>query len=249
MENEVKAKELSNVQSVEVTPVTPNTSEVAPVTLATPLPDVQADKLKELETKLQKREEDINKLKSSLQKSQELERKQWELEKKKMQDDLNAVKLSSMTDEQKKQFEREQQLEEAQSWKERATRLEQSIEEKQIAANYIEYFKSVGVANEKLVLDQGIDTLVNSGWAGLQEVVANKDAKIRELEAKMLNPLSATEVAQAPQRTPITSQQISTNPGMTWKDVADKYGNGNLDKVYTRIERGELPPSILPQEE
>lgn len=243
MENQ---NELSDKQGTEVTPVTPSTDGVANVTPVASSPDVQVEKLQKLELELQKRDEDINKLKSSLQRNQEQERKQWIAEKQKLQDEINSIKVSSMTDEQKKQFERERELEEAQTWKQKATQYERALEETQAATNYIEYFKSVGVPHDKLVLNQGLDNLVNSGWAGLQEVMTAREARIKELEAKMITPDAPQAQPVTPQRTPITTYTNSPAPFMSWKDVADKYGNGSLDAVYTKIERGELPPSVLP---
>ena len=167
-----------------------------------------------------------------------------------MQDDIAAIKVSSMSDEQKKQYERERELEEAQNWKNTAIQLQQSIQEKQVASDYIEYFRSIGVPDEKLVTTQGLDNLVNSGWAGLQEVMTQKDTKIKELEAKMLGPLSPTTQptteSQQPPRVPITQQQISTNTGTSYDELATKYGGGSLDEVFRKIERGELPASVLP---
>ena len=243
--------DLNTGKSSEVTqPVTPEQPGVTNVTPSQPASDAGSDaKLKELEAIAKAREEDIRKLKSTYDKQLDQTRRQFEAEQKKLQEELQKAKLSTMTDEQKAQFERQLELEEAQRWREEAMKYKQQIEEQEVRSNYAQYFQEMGVPKEQLNMNGDLNALVQSGWEGVQNQLTSMKTKLAELEnlqQQPSQPVSQTQQPMPQQRTPITSQPNSPAPKVTWADIRKQYPNE--EEFYTKLERGEIDPRIIPTE-
>lgn len=241
--------DLNTAQGSVVTPVTPDSSGVANVTPAQPVPDAGSDKLKELEAKIQAREQDINKLKSTYDKQLAQTKKQFEEEQRKLQEEIQKAKLSTMTDEQKLQFERQLELEQAQQWKEKALQYEKQMQEFEIRNNYTQYFvEQMGVPKEKLNLDGDINALVQSGWEGVQNKVKELQSKVSEYESKLTQgtALQQPQQPEPQQRSPLTNQINSGAPKISWADIEKRYPN--TEEFFTKLEQGTIDPRTIPLE-
>lgn len=244
--------DLNAAQGSAVTPataaVTPESGGVANVTPTQAVPDVGSDKLKELEAKIQAREQDINKLKSTYDKQLAQTKKQFEEEQRKLQEEIQKAKLATMTDEQKLQFERQLELEQAQQWKEKALQYEQQMKEFEIRNNYTQYFvEQMGVPKEKLNLDGDINALVQSGWEGVQNKVKELQNKISEYESKQTQGTASQQSQpEVPDRSPLTSQINSGAPKIAWADIEKRYPN--LEEYFSKLERQEIDPGTIPLE-
>lgn len=216
-----------------------------------PVSDAGSDvKVTELEKTLKAREQDINKLKSTYDRQMAQAKKQFEEQQKQLQEELRKVKMSGMSDEQKQQFERQLELEQAQQWREEAQRLQREKQEFEIMNNYAQYFQENGVPRENLVFDSGVDALVQSGWEGIQKEMTNLKTKVSEYEKKLTQGtvLDQGQQQQTPeqpaqQRSPITDTPSPTNKSWTWAEIEKHYGS--IDAYFNKVERGEISPVPL----
>jgi hypothetical protein len=211
-----------------------------------PAPDVGSDKLKELEAKIQAREQDINKLKSTYDKQLAQTKKQFEEEQRKLQEEVQKAKLATMTDEQKAQFERQLELEQAQQWKQKALQYEQQMQELEVRNNYTQYFvEQMGVPKEKLNLNGDINALVQSGWEGVQSQVKELQSKVSEYETKLTQGTALQpQQPEVPERSPLTNQINSGAPKIAWADIEKRYPN--LEEYFAKLERDEIDPRTIP---
>lgn len=220
---------------------TPSKDGVTNVTPTTPLPDVGSDRLQQLEAELKARTEDINKLKSTYDKKISQTERQYQEEVERLRNEIKSTKLSTMTDEQKRKYEQDLKLEEAEQWRKKAQTYEQQMYEQQVSSNYIEYFTSIGVPKEQLITNQGAETLVQSGWDGLRSVMTDYQTKLKEYESKA-NPQQPLPEQQPPQqgRSPITTNPVSSAQQKTWDDVIKEHGS--LVNYFDKVERGLISP-------
>ena len=244
--------DLNTAQGTVVTPakaaVTPEPSGVANVTPTQTVPDAGSEKLKELEAKIQAREQDINKLKSTYDKKLAQTEQQYKDEQRKLQEEIQKAKLSTMTDEQKKTFERQLELEQAQQWREEAQKYKQQIEEFEQRNNYTQYFvEEMGVPKEQLKLDGDINALVQSGWEGVQKTVQSLRGKVQALETQMTQGTALQQTQPEPQeRSPLTNPINSGAPKIAWSDIEKQYPN--QEEFFRKLEQGEINPGIIPTE-
>jgi DNA repair exonuclease SbcCD ATPase subunit len=240
--------DLNTAQGTAVTqPVTPEPSGVANVTPTQPVPDAGSDKLKELEAKIQAREQDINKLKSTYDKQLAQTKKQFEDEQRKLQEEIQKAKLATMTDDQKLQFERQLELEQAQQWKQKALQYEQQMQELEIRNNYTQYFvEQMGVPKEKLKLDGDINALVQSGWEGVQSKVKELEGLVQTLKQPQPSQETTPQQPEVPERSPLTNQINSGAPKISWADIEKRYPN--TEEFFTKLEQGTIDPRTIPME-
>ncbi|MBE0573314.1 hypothetical protein IH575_00220 [Candidatus Dojkabacteria bacterium] len=221
---------------------TPSNDGVTNVTPTTPLPDVGSDRLQQLETELKARTEDNNKLKSTYDKKISQTERQYQEEVERLRNEIKNTKLSTMTDEQKRKYEQDLKLEEAEQWRKKAQTYEQQMYEQQVSANYVDYFSSIGVPKEKLITNQGVETLVQSGWNGLRNVMTEYQTKLKDYETKMNPQQPQAQQTEPPQqgRSPITTNPISAAQQKTWADVIKEHGS--LSNYFEKVERGDISP-------
>jgi len=199
------------------------------------------------EEKLRQREEDINRLKSSLQSQMAQQKKQWDQERSQLLDDLRKAQMASLDDDERVEFQKNLELEQAREMRQQLQKREQELQEMQAAQSYREYFMAQGVPADKLVTDQGLDALVNSGWAGIQEMISSMRTKLEQLEKQPpATPPDSSAAGETPPRTPISAGSSPAGSGPTWTDLIAKYGS--QEQVYQLVESGVLPPTIIPTE-
>src|SRR3990167_1679030 len=134
---------------------------------ATPEPQqgIDVEQLRaEYETKLQAASQDLNKLKSTLQKQQAEQAKQYEEKQRRLEKQLQEVRMSNMDEGQRKQYETQLQTEEYQNLQTQLQELNQKNHELSVSFEAQNFFLQNGVPANQLVLNQGYDVMVNSGW-------------------------------------------------------------------------------------
>jgi len=206
--------------------------------------DASAAKIAELERRLADRDRDLNQLKSSLQKREASLTKQYQEKIATLEKKVRDVGMSNLSDDEKTAYERELANEEAQRWREEAEKHRQRLEEMTAMQQYSQFFKDLGVSD--LVMDQGMEALLQSGWDGVRSTIQALNEKVSQIGKE--NSQSSTTTAQTSTQ---NSQPLTTNPGSppvqkSWEELAKQYGS--LDEVFEKIESGELPASILPLE-
>lgn len=216
---------------------TPAPGEVAKATPTQPPQDAGSAKY---EAELAKYKEDLNKLKSASQKREsELQRALAQRERE-FQQKIEETRLASMDDDERKIYEVERN-------KERVAELEAELqaarlEKEEMVAynNAYAFFAGKGVPPSELILDQGLDALVASGWDFVSK-------RLAELEAQVTQMGSTQKVLpkEPPKAPPVETGTGIPVGGPTWEDLEKKYGS--REAVYTLIEQRRLSPDILPK--
>lgn len=223
--------------------VTSPTSVDSGVVKATPEQGKIDAPQKNYEAELQKREADLNRMKSTFQRQiNDLNRK-YEEEKRQYEDQLRKLKVSGLSDDERKEYETTLQIEDANRYKKEAEQYRMQVEEIQVAQSYAQFFTELGVPAASLVRDGGVDTLVQSGWEGVKKVIEELKKEINTLKNPPGSESSPKEEGQRG-RQPMTSTPGTPYTGTTWDDLIKKYGSE--EAVYNKVERGELSPSVIP---
>jgi hypothetical protein len=191
-----------------------------------------------------KYERDIGGVKSSLQKRERELAQTWEEKEatyKKQVDDLRKL---SMSEADRKQYEYDLALE-------RTEEMSKAIKEAEIAAEETKNFyawkdrfvNEWKVPADQLVLDQGVEALVQSGMAVV-------DAKMKEVQMKPIEqqkPVTPVAPAKTTKEPPETAKPVSgaTVTGLTPADAVKKYANGDWDKFFQMLDQGRLDRGIF----
>jgi len=202
--------------------------------------DVEALKA-EYEKKLANSSRDMSNLRSTLDKRASLVEATWQTRYDQLQEQLKEIRMSGMDDGQRKQYETQLAQEELKNSQNRIFELEQKNQEQAALFNAQAFFISQGVPVENLVLDQGQDALVNSGWTYLRE---EREQLKQALEEKGGGG-SKKPIIKKKAPTVVTDKSPSLNVKTTWKALRDRYGSD--ETVYRMIESGQLSADILPQ--
>lgn len=222
------------------TPAAPTTpaEPVAPATPSAPPSDAEAQ-IAALRAQTAKYEADIRALKSASDKRLHDAEKTYAQQQADLRKELQALRMATMDDDERKQYEASLALEQQQEIVQELEQARRTSQEYQANLQAVQYFIGLGVPADKLVIDQGYDTLFNSGM----EWLTNELKRSR----------SASPVAQPPAQpgsqlpTPpvvATASQGVPNTKPTWDDLRKKYGND--EQIYRLVEAGLLPGDLIP---
>lgn len=214
-----------------------NAAEVSEEVTETPESQqpIDVEKIRaEYEQRLAQSTRDLNAMKSSLQKREAELTSQYEKQKADLQKQLRDIRLGSMDENQRKVYEQQAAQEEVENLARRAADAEQAAQEMARTLDAQAFFVQRGVPADKLVMGQGYDALVNSGWSYIDQE---------------LTTLRKSAQSQTPAKPRKTAPTVDTNKGIpgsktSWADLRKRYGSE--EHVYQMIEQGLLDPSILP---
>lgn len=227
-------------QDTATTPVAPVSAEpVAPATPSAPPSDAEAQ-LAELRRQNAKYESDIRALKSATDKRYSDAEKTWRQQQAQFQKELQALRLSTMDEDERKRYEASLAIEQQQEIAQELEEARKSAQEYQANLNAVQYFLNQGVPADKLVIDQGYDNLFNSGMAWLT-------AEVKRLRTSPNSASTPTQPGAAPLPTPpvvATATQGLPNTKPTWDDLRKKYGSD--EQIYRLVEAGLLPGDVIP---
>lgn len=219
---------------------TPNEAGVTPaeavVTPGQGTDDV-AKLRQEIEQTRQRAERDIAALKSSLQSQQAKAEREWSKKEQDYQRQLEEFRMGTMDEKDRELYRQKLNENRAQELWEQNQVLQMQIQEAQARQNYTNWFLNQGISLEKINVTGTTQELVDSGWQAMSE-------RMKELETKVSQPIN-NQVQ--PQTTPpkiVQPQGGAPVSGPTWSDLIAKYGS--MEQVYSLVENGTLPPSILP---
>jgi flagellar biosynthesis GTPase FlhF len=197
-------------------------------------PQVDVEKVKsEYEQKLAQMSQDLNQVKSSLQRREHEQRQNYEKQIAETQKQLREARMQGMDENQRKAYEAQMQQEEYQSLQSRLEEYERKTQEYEQMNGAQTFFMQKGVPANRLVLNQGYEALVQSGWDWVTEQLA---AKAQPAQSTQPSPLKTAPSVITDKSTPST--------GTTWAELIAKYGS--RENVYRMIEQYELPASVLP---
>jgi len=233
---------------------TPETDEVLTETLvsnevaqATPVVSVADEGAQTLQSQLdtmksqyeemtKKYERDIGGVKSSLQKRERELAQTWQEKEatyKKQVDDLRKL---SMSDTDRKNYEYELALERTEEMSKAIKEAEQVAEEtKNFYAWKDRFVNEWRVPSDQLVLDQGVEALVQSGMAVV-------DAKMKELQMKPVEQPKPVVSAKTSKEPPETAKPVSGGivSGVSPVEYCKKHANGDWDKLFAMFDQGRL---------
>jgi hypothetical protein len=219
---------------------TPAPSEVEVPAEGTPAQLAQPDVEKvraEYEQKVAQMQQDLNNMKSSLQKREYQQSQQYQQQVSDLQKQLREVRMQGMDETQRKAYEVQLQAEEYQTLQQRLEEQERKNQEFEQMLGAQDFFIKKGVPADKLILNQGYETLVQSGWDWVSE-------RLAQLQQQVTSP---TKQEPAPLKTApgvVTDKGLPAS-GSTWTELRKLYGSD--ENVYRLIEQGTLSPSILPR--
>lgn len=209
--------------ATDATPTTPQTVDVD---------QLRAD----YEAKLARSQQDINQIKSSLQSREAALQVQWKQEREALRKQLREVQVRGMDENERKQYEASLATEEYQNVQQQLEEAQRKSQEFAATLDAQSFFLGQGVPLQKLVLDQGYDALVNSGWGAIAEELQTLRKGVKAPQKKQPAPLKP-----APD---VVVDKSAPSQGSNWSALTKKYGS--RENVYQLIESGQLSPEILP---
>jgi hypothetical protein len=241
-------EELSQVQAGEggvSSPVTetPNPSDSgvsqqpAQPQVETPAP--QSPAAVDVEKLIAKYEQDIRQMKSSLQKREAQVNAEWQQRYNELQRQMHEVRMSRMTDEERKAYEAQLQSEEMRTLQEQLDALQNERNQFAQMMDGMAFFLQQGVPADKLVLNEGYDALVRSGW----EYITTELNRLRQ-SASNPQPQPKPEPAPLKPAPSVVTDKGTPGTGTTWAALRAQYGSD--EAVYRAVEEGRLPPTIIP---
>lgn len=186
-----------------------------------------------------KYESDLRSMKSSLQRREAQVNAEWQNRYEELQNQFHEVRMQGMTDEQRKQYESQLQSEEMRNLQ---SQLEELQTERQSMAQILDgmsFFLQQGVPAEKLVLNEGYDTLVRSGW----DFITGELNRLRQ-SASNPQPQKPVEPAPLRQAPGVITDKGTPGSGTTWAALRAQFGSE--EAVYRAVEEGRLSPTIIP---
>lgn len=190
--------------------------------------------------KVQKYEEDIRKLKSTFDRREAESRKAQEQREAELARKLRELELKGMDETERKKYEESHKDEELSRLATEKQLYQRKLEELSQARMYEKFFIENGVPASELVTDQGVEALAESGWKGVTKMMNS----LKEENAKLkTTKQSQIDLPEAPNTLNHSNQSPSKT--VSHKELANKYAGGDVDRLYTMIEKGTLPASIL----
>lgn len=229
---------VTNEDDTKVADATIGDGEVAvDATQATSTDDVEA-KLEEQKERFDTLQNDLNAMKSSFQKRESQLTKEWDEKEVTFREEAQKLKMATMNDEDRQVYERSLATERLAELERKNSELIQAQENQRAQQDSLNYFLSKGIALDSLVVDQGYDALIASGWKAFSD---EKESLQTELDTLRQNPKK--DKSPAPEVITDLSGATPTD-GPTWQDLIKKYGS--MEEVYSLVESQQLPSSIIP---
>lgn len=198
--------------------------------------EIDVESLKaDWEAKLQKTTDDLNKMKSTFQKREAELQAKYQQEQAELRRQLNETRLQGMDADQRKKYEEQMKMEELQRLQSEQSSLSAKLQEQAQILDAVQFFVQRGVPYDQLIVNQGYNTLTQSGWDWIDG------------ELKRLRDAQTTAKPESPRKPApsVVTDKASPSTGTTWAQLRKQYGSE--ENVYQMIEQGLLDPSILPK--
>lgn len=230
----------AGTDGVVTTPTTPDSSGQAPSSGALPTAsqDAKPEDIQLLKSQIAKYEQDVRKIKSSSDKRvAELERTFSQREAEMRVEVENAI-LRTMDEKDRNEYLQMRDAREREQLAHKANQTDVIESEYQSSLQAISYFTNLGVPLDQLVMDQGYDTLFNSGWEWLT-------ADYRATKEALKSTPKSVQPPLPPQAPPVaTSNGGVPNTKPEWPELVKRFGS--MENVFKAVETGRLDPSIIP---
>lgn len=202
-------------------------------------PPADVERIKaEYEARLQVSQRDLNNLKSSLQRQQAQQNAEWQKRYEELQKQFKEVRLNGMDETQRKQYEAQMLSEEIQTLQTQLQEANSKTQEIAAIADAKDFFLLKGVPLDRLVLNQGYDALVTSGWDYVTELLDRYQKGTPKDKPPAL-----------PEAPPVVTDKSEPVGGVTWGELVKKYGSEErvfqlADQGYIDLNNVKMPPII-----
>jgi len=199
------------------------------------------NEIEALRQQFERAQQDLNKMKSSFQRNEAKAQQEWQQRQSEYEREIERLRVSTMDENQRKEYEASAGTRRAQELEQQLAEYQNIATEAQSMLKAQQWFIAKGVPITELDLENGYDSLWNSGM----EFITNDYERLR---SSSLTPPSAPAPA-APQKPPVAPEVVTqTNTpafsGNTWADLEKMYGS--QENVYRLVETGQLDPSVIP---
>lgn len=215
------------------------TPEVGGVSTETPDTSKEDERLAQLKSDYDKIQKDLNKQKSVFQQREHELQTEAQQREAALKQEIDKLRRSTLTEKDADRYEKEVALEQL-------AELREELEKERVARTEREQFAywkdrftdEYGVPRDQLVLDQGVQGLVQSGMEAIKEMIA---------EAKKASdkPAKKAQSKQEPPETPKPAKGDASQKKMTLKEAADKYAGGDIDALFRQWETGQLKRDLF----
>lgn len=226
---------------------TPDGNGVAPTTPAMPVSDAPAQQQIDWERKLAEREAawqaDLNRMKGSLQSQQAAAEAAYRQREAAYTQRIRELEVSGMDENQRTKYERAMLEQDYQSLQQNYAAMQQQLEAERQRQAYVQAFANMGVPLNALDTSTP-QSVIASGW----EAVNRQMTELRAQAARASSPAPSPAPSSSPsdmQPPAVVIPGSNVPGGPTWDALIQRYGS--MEKVFSLVEQGMLPPSVLPQ--
>lgn len=196
------------------------------------------DNVAQYEEMIQTLNKDLNNMKSTFQRNEARLKQEFQQREQQYRQELEQLKVATMDEDERKAYEataaQRQLAELSQLTQQLAAEREEALQMTQ-AQNW---FLSMGVPADELVLDEGYDELWNSGM----NFITNELQTYRS-GTKGKAPAATAPTVTAP--AVVTTNNAPASVGPTWSELLKTYGDE--ETVYRLFETGQLPVDMIPK--
>lgn len=185
---------------------------------------------------IEKLANDLNAMKSTFQKREAALTREWDDREKQYKQQLEQLKVATMDDEQRKEYESTAAVRRLVEMEEALQNVAAQSEEAQSMLTAQRYFLSQGVPLNALNLEEGYDALWHSGMASLTAELENLRKQRSTSTAQQPSTITAPAV--------VTGNNAPASVGPNWSDLIKKYGDE--ETVYRLVETGQLSADHIP---
>lgn len=188
----------------------------------------------------EKAEQDLSNLRSSLDRRYAEAEKGWEQQEKSYRDKLFELETADMDENELLKHQYNLANEQIITLEQAVIDGQTKVRELTSVDGYVRFFADInGISRADLVMDQGLDAVVQSGWKAVE-------ARMKELEAQAAGEALPPET---PPETPPNAPDVLTDQGgiptgKTEAELIKQYGS--MEEVYRLVEQQLLDPSIIP---
>ena len=194
----------------------------------------------------QRYERDMRQMQSSLQSGFSKQQQEWEKERKDWKQRLDEIATKDLDDTERTKYELQRAREQVQEVQAQAAELEARYQNESLKIQYANQFMEMGVNPKGLVLNQGLEELVASGWAQVMEELQTLRSKGQPATAQTSQ--TAPVAGRAPQApnvvtgvggSPVTGVSIEKMIEETGKRI----GRPNLteEEFWRLVENQQIP--------
>jgi len=184
----------------------------------------------------------ISQLRSTLDQNFSRAQGQWTQQRQEYENRIRQLEMSQLDEPGRAEYQRRMTVQEVENLRRQNEEMQRQYQEAQTLNQYYQFFISSGVKPAELISDN-LTNLVNSGYAAMRNRMLSMERQLQQYQQpSQQQPQQPPQLRQAP---PVANRQPGTpSVGPTWSELTAKYGSE--ERVYSLVEQGILPSSIIP---